>query len=267
MIIETREDVVRLSGSLHKNQWMTIKAAANLLIHNYPQGIIIDCGELDNISQDGAKTFLEAIRDIEAAHARIIVTNLPENVLSVVKSIPGIRSQLPIAASVEEARASLRAARRSTPAPTANAPGKGGSVILVPLVSNLDLTYGAQLAARLARPGKSEIRLIYLLEVARNLPLNAPLMEPEQAAQTALEAALQYTRQYNIPTWPHVERVREANDGIIAAVKTHAADLIVMGAADEPLGGEGHDDFHAMVDTLLHRAPCEVVVGRLKPPV
>ena len=101
MIIETKDDVVRLSGSLHKNQWLTIKAAANLLLQQHPEGIIVDCARLEEISEDGAKTFLEAMRDIEAARSRIIVANLPEKVLAVLKSVPGVRSQLPIAESVE----------------------------------------------------------------------------------------------------------------------------------------------------------------------
>src|SRR5437868_14974282 len=101
MIIETKDDVVRLSGSLTKNQWLTIKAAANLLLHDHPQGIIIDCAHLENISEDGAKTFLEAMRDIEAAKARIVVANLPQSLLSICRMVPGVRSQLPIADSVE----------------------------------------------------------------------------------------------------------------------------------------------------------------------
>ena len=113
MIIETRGDVVYLSGSLHKNQWMSIRAAANLLLHDHPQGIIVDCAGLENISEDGARTFLEAMRDIESARARILVASLPQKVLTVIKTVPGVRSQLPIAASVEAARASLKVQRRA----------------------------------------------------------------------------------------------------------------------------------------------------------
>src|SRR2546423_14889910 len=107
MIITSKDDVVQLAGSLHKNQWLTIKAAANLLLRDHPRGIIIDCEELTDVSEDGAKTFMEAMKDIQGAGSRIVVCNLPENVLRVVKSTPGIRSQLPLATSKEEARASL----------------------------------------------------------------------------------------------------------------------------------------------------------------
>lgn len=265
MIIETRDDVVRLSGSLHKNQWLTIKAAAAMALQEHPQGIIVDCSRLEEISEDGARTFLEAMRDIEAAKARIIVANLPPNVLIVLKTIPGVRSQLPIADSVEAARASLRMWHRpSAPTPSTETSRR---VILVPLVPGLDLTYGAHMAGRIGRAGRVEIRLIYFLEVARTLPLNAPLQEEEQAAQESLAQALQLAKQYNVPTTEHVEHVREAPDGILAAIKTQCADMVVIGATNEPVGAEGHDRFHHLVDTLLHRAPCEVIIGRLKPNV
>ncbi len=263
MIIETRSDVVRLSGSLHKNQWMSIRAAANLLLHEFPQGIIIDCAGLENISEDGARTFLEAMRDIEQARARIIVASLPQNVLSVIKTIPGVRSQLPVAASVEAARASLQMQRKApAPAPTPDAT-RSGQVILVPLMAEVDLSYGADLAARLAKAARAEVRLVYLLEVTRTLPLNAPLQEQEQAAQESLAKAVGMARRQNIVPQEHIERVREAVDGALAAVKTYSATQIVVGASKHAMDHGDHDRFDALVDTLLHRAPCEVIVGRL----
>ncbi len=264
MIIETRSDVVRLSGALHKNQWLTIKAAANLLLQQHPQGIIIDCADLDNISEDGAKTFLDALRDIEAAKARIVVANLPPNLLALFQTIPGLRSQMPVADSVEAARASLRLGNRPAAAPDSSDPTRRPTRLLVPLIEDLDLTYGAHLGARLARAAKAELRLTYFLEVPRTLPLNAPLHDEEQTAQQTLARAALYARQFNTPPGEHVERVRDATEGMVAAVKSQGIDLLVLAALQEPEGDERHDRFHALVDALLHRAPCEVVIGRQK---
>jgi anti-anti-sigma regulatory factor len=263
MIIETRGDVVRLSGTLHKNQWLTIRAAAGMLLQEHPQGIIVDCSQLQDISEEGAKTFLEAMRDIEAAKTRIIVVNLPENVLRVLKTVPGVRSQLPIASSIEEARASLGMHRPTAIAQGAPAPA-GVSVILVLLLSGVDLSYGADLAARLARAGRAEIRLTYLLEVTRTLPLNAPLVEQEKEAQESLARAMQYIRQYNLNAISHVERVRDAVDGALATIKLHRATQVVVGASSHSGEHGDHDRFDEVVDALLHRATCEVIVGRLR---
>lgn len=262
MIIETRDDVVSLSGSLHKNQWLTIRAAANLLLQNHPEGIIVDCADLQDISEDGAKTFLEAVRDIEAARSRIVVANLPEQVLGVLKKIPGVRSQLPVAQSVEEARASLKSAVRSSVGNSPTAAGRAGSTLLVPLVPNVDLSYGAALAAALARPARDEVRLVYFLEVARHLPLNSPLPDAEREAQTLLERAQQYARPYNVVMKTQLMRVREAGDGILATIKSESVDRVVIAAASQKEGAESYNAFDALVDLLLHRAPCEVVIGR-----
>src|SRR5437879_2535309 len=108
MIVTGKNDIVQLSGALHKNQWLTIKATARLLLQQHSQGILIDCSELTEVSEEGTKTFLEAMRDIQGEGARIVLVNLPDNVLQVMRCVPGVRSQLPIAKSEEEARASLR---------------------------------------------------------------------------------------------------------------------------------------------------------------
>lgn len=261
MIINSKDDVLSLSGSLHKNQWMTIKAAANLLLQDYPQGIIIDCSELTDISEGGACTFLDAMRDIEGAHAHILVANLPENVLSVCKTIPGVRSQLPIANSVEEARKSLQMTGKAV-APAVS--GKPGALVIVPLLANMDLSYGAALAGRLARAGQGEVRLIYFLEVARTLPLNAPLLEEEQAAQETLALAHQRIKPNGMPVSEYLEKVRDAADGILTAIKTYAADMVILGTVHRPALGDGYERYQRLVETLLKKAPCEVVIGRQK---
>ncbi len=271
MIIETKDDVVKLSGSLTRNQWMTIKAAANLLLTNHPEGIIVDCSYLDSISEDGAKTFLEAMRDIEAAKSRILVVSLPQQVLAVCKTVPGVRSQLPIADTIEDARASLRMAGRPGALADKRSGGSSDSSkritrILVPIVANMELTYGAALAARLSRGQRADIRLVYFLEVPRTLPLNAPLVDEEQSAQKMLRDAVERARLEGAAAKEHVERVRDASEGILAAAKNYQVDILVLGATTEPVAGELHEEFHLLVDTLIHRAPCEVIVGRQTPP-
>ncbi|HLV81587.1 MAG TPA: universal stress protein, partial [Chthonomonadaceae bacterium] len=121
-------------------------------------------------------------------------------------------------------------------------------------------------AGRVARPGRHEIRLIYFLEVARTLPLNAPLLEEERTAQEALTRALQLARPYNLTVTEHIEHVREAGDGILAAIRAYPADCVVLGATSEPLIGEDYERFQRLIDMLLNRAPCEVLIGRLKKP-
>lgn len=108
MIIEAREDVVQLEGELDKNLWPTIQAAANLLLRHHVEGIIVDGSGLTGCSAEGAKTFRDAMDYIARYRARIVVCALPENVLESIRAVPGVRSRLPVTATLEEARASLK---------------------------------------------------------------------------------------------------------------------------------------------------------------
>lgn len=264
MIIETRDDVVRLSGSMRKNQWLTIKAAANLLLQAHPEGIIIDASQLEDVTEEGSKTFLEAIRDIEMARSRIVVAALPEALLSRCRSLPGLRSQLSIADTVEGARASLRM-RGSAPAGPAPAAARRGGLILVPLLASLDLTYGGDLAARLCRPGKDCVQLAFFLEVARTLPIQAPLPDEERSASEALDRAAQLARHRGIEPQTRVERVREAADAIVALARNEGIDTVVIGAAGASSSVESRERLQRLVQTLLERLPCELILGRGRP--
>jgi anti-anti-sigma regulatory factor len=257
MIVTSKNDVVELSGSLHKNQWLAIKAAAKLLLRQHPQGILIDCSELEEVSEDGAKTFLDAMKDIQGEGARIIVCNLPDNVLRVVRSVPGVRSQLPIAKSVEEARASLRLGGSAAMGDAERPPAEKG--VLIPLVEGLDVDYAVTIAARLSREMRLPVLLVYLLAVGRNLPLNTPLAEQETAANRLLERAEQAARRQNLAFARYVERVRDVEEGVLQAIKNYKAGYVVLGA----FADHAEDDlFHTLVETLLHRAPCNVLIGR-----
>ena len=108
MIVESYEDVIILSGALRSNFWETIHTAISLTLKRHPTGVIIDCSGITEITPDGAETFHDAI-DFVAAHkrARIVVAAVSEEMLEVLRSVPEVRSQLPIAETVEAARKSL----------------------------------------------------------------------------------------------------------------------------------------------------------------
>lgn len=139
MIIEARDDVVTLEGSLVTNQWSAIQAPANLLLRFHPNGILIDAGGITRCTEDGARTFLDAMDYIERHRARIVVCHPPPEVQETLKNIPNLRSQLAIAATCEEGRASLDMAssvRRRNPlsARAADSNAVRPRLVMVPLV-------------------------------------------------------------------------------------------------------------------------------------
>ena len=262
MIIEARDDLVMLEGSLDKNLWPTIQAAANLLLRQNTQGIIIDGSGLTGCSPAGAQTFRDAMDYIERYRARIVVCQLPECVMEVVRTVPGVRSRLPIAATLEDARNSLRLARTGT----GQASGAGGRAlqdILVPLLQGDTPETATVLACRLARAGgqKTQVHLAYIFEVPRQLPLNAPLPEEESQAAQTLEAAENWVRREGLKPLAHVARARDVGEEIVHQAGLLKADIIVLscGAAGQPC-----EDFMARVARpVLDHAPCEVILNKL----
>jgi hypothetical protein len=106
MIIEVKEDTLYLSGSFCDNQWPTLEGAVRYLLRNHPKGIIVDCSRM-SLAESGVKTFIEVLRNAAVQRWRVLFVNLPEELSKQIKTIPGLRSQLPVAGSVEEARQSL----------------------------------------------------------------------------------------------------------------------------------------------------------------
>ena len=261
MIIEAREDVVRLEGSLDKNLWPTIQAAANLLLRHHVQGIIVDGSGLTGCSPEGAKTFRDAMDYIERYRARIVVSGLPECVMDVVRAVPGVRSRLPVTETLEEARASLNLGGPGvTRAVAGNRPPLE---ILVPFLSSHNTDAATALACRLAKADsvqKARLHLAYVLEVPRHLPLTSPLPEEEAAAAQALEAAGRVARTQAVTAETLVTRSRDAGEEIVAQAERLGATMIVLAylPSDDP-----SDTLMSRVSrTILDRAPCEVVLNK-----
>lgn len=261
MIIEAREDVVKLEGSLDSNLWPTIQAAANLLLRNHPNGIIIDGSGLKDCSTGGAETFRAGMTYIQNHSARIVVCGVPNGVMQCLRTIPGIRSSLPITNTLEEARASLSLAN----APGGSMSGKGAPPhdILVPLLSAEGWDSAVSLACRLAKSEgqKSHVHLEYFLEVPRTLPLTAPLPEEEAIARDVLAVAEKFVRNAGLRVTTHVARGRDAGEEIVNRTNVINANLIVLTSvpSDDPT----HSTISHVADMVLDRAPCEVMLHRV----
>lgn len=182
MIIQSKGDVVILRGVLAENHWPALKSVVSLLLKRHPAGVIIDGSELTEVSDAGAKTFLDASEFIESQRARVVVAGLADDIVQAISDVPGIRSQLPRAATVEEARASLAVSGTATLPAAQRRP-----VILVPLIGDWrrSVDYAVAEASRL----KADIHLLYVIEVPRAQPLGVPLPEQEREAERVLAAA------------------------------------------------------------------------------
>jgi len=250
LIIEAREDTITLRGSIKTNIWPAIQAAAALLLENHPTGIIIDCSALEKITPKGAETFADAFRYIQERDARIVVAALTQELLEIGKEVPGVRSQLPLANTVDEARASLEL-EEVTPER-----GKARLAAVVPILG--DWRSAVYHAAKLAMGLSTEIHLVDLIKVPRSLPIGTPLPDRESSGQVRLEAAKALVSELGFKAFSHVERVRSKSNGLLEFVEQLHADYTVI-SIDRPVLSEPYmDDSEAM--NLLESADFEVSV-------
>ena len=260
MIIEARDDVVQLEGTLDRNLWPMIQAAANLLLRQHPQGIIVDAALLAACTMEGAQTFRDAMNYIERYRARIVVSAISEDVMEVLRAVPGIRSRLPIAPTVDDARASLRLALPGAASGRSRRPLQD---ILVPLLRADTLETSTRLACRLARADGqiARLHLAYILEVPRQMPLAAPLPAEEAVAAGVLNAAQAWVIKEGLKAVPHVVRARDAGEEIVHQAQLLSASIIVLSRC--PSSGDEDDFMTDILRTVLDRAPCEVILNKL----
>jgi len=274
MIIDARSDVVTLSGRLEKNLWPNIQAAAQLLLRLHPNGILIDASEVTYCCPEGARTFIDAIEYIERHRARIVLCRAPECVMSVIRTVPGARSQVAISATLEEARASLdlelRARKRERPLrgsetepPTVLVPILQGTMSVksplgiahtVGCEVHHDETHDRQ--ARVAI--KPRIQLSYVLVVPRSLPLNTPLPEEEVDARALLKEAEDFAALHGLNLNADVARTRDAAEEIVELAQRLKAIKMVIGIPPTALGRETS----IVTNTILQKSPCEVLLTK-----
>ncbi|MCC6484613.1 MAG: STAS domain-containing protein [Armatimonadetes bacterium] len=251
MIVYAKDDLVSLSGNLHRNYWLTIKAAANLLLREHPEGIIIDCVDLADISEEGAHTFVDAARDIRQSGARMIMANIPDDVREEIKSVPGLRSRVPVADSVELARASLQA--------SALASSQADRGILVPVMYGLDYTDDIEVAAGLARAYSVPLILHYCIEVPRDVPLGTPLPELEQRGRDLLQGAAAAAEKAGVAYQTHIELVRDLSEGLLRQIDEHHATFLVLSVTQNE---RRSDELHVLIAKLFERGNCPLLLAR-----
>lgn len=234
MIVESYEDVIVLSGALRSNFWETIHTAISLTLKRHPTGVIIDCSGITECTQEGAATFVDAMQFIEGHHARIIVAAVPPQVVDVLKSVPGVRSQLPIAASVEDARHSLDLLPHETQKTRKKVVTQGPvRKVIVCLTGEQADEYVLQVATQIASPGPTEVLVVYPLIVPRDLPLQAPLIEQEDAAIVTLNQAKAKLDRAEVSNDIRLERARDVASAIEGITESRSFDQVLVGLPSE----------------------------------
>lgn len=237
MIVESFEDVINLSGSLKYNFWDTVHTAISLTLKRHATGVIIDCSGITDCTHEGAETFRDILAYIQEHDARVICVAVPSGVMEVLKTTAEVRSQLPIASSVEEARHSLdllahtRDGKKKQPFQVEEL-----TKIVLYLTGGDRDTIGLEAAKRMAGGLHGEVLLVYVIAVPRELPLQAPLTKEEDQALAALQAAQQNLTARGVPHQILVHRGRDVASSLEDVMDEQKGDVLLI-----PLSSEGSE--------------------------
>jgi nucleotide-binding universal stress UspA family protein len=130
--------------------------------------------------------------------------------------------------------------------------------IVVPVGAEGDLsTPAVETAARLASK-RGTVVLVSVLEVPRELPLDALFPDEEDQARWRLRRAAAIVESYGVHAVQHLERGYGAASTVLELAEQHEADLIVLGAPARTR--KGRSSFGRTATAILHRATCRVML-------
>jgi nucleotide-binding universal stress UspA family protein len=130
--------------------------------------------------------------------------------------------------------------------------------IVVPVDSEGALSMRAVEAAARVSSKSATIVLVYVIEVPRELPLDALFAEEEEAARTVLRNAAAIAETYGIHVVQRLERAYGGAPAVLEVADEFEADMIVLGAPRRTR--RGRSAFGATATSILRRATCRVML-------
>ena len=137
---------------------------------------------------------------------------------------------------------------------------KSAYPVIVP-VSNPDTASGlVSLAADIARRQEGHLVLVQVIQVPEHLPLDNRRFEAQRKLDL-LERSLAQADALDVPTVGLTRLSRSIDQGILETIVEEGAELVVMGS-NVTSQSAGRLGFGSIVDSVLDRASCEVIVLR-----
>lgn len=132
--------------------------------------------------------------------------------------------------------------------------------ILVPVVGTHTDEDAVMLACSLSKKEKAEILLLYVIEVRRNLPIDAEMGEQIQQGERVLERVVHFADRIGCRVQTDLLQAREAGAAIVNEAVEREAQLIVMGVPYHERYGEYCVQPRAQY--VLDHAECRVILAR-----
>ena len=130
--------------------------------------------------------------------------------------------------------------------------------ILVPVTGTEADEEAIKLACRLVKKNKGEIRVIYVITVKRNLPLDAEIESEIRKAEGILDHIERVAEEEDYEVETDLLQAREAGLTIVEEAAELKVDLILMGVKYKRRFGQF--SLGATVLYVLKNAPCRVIL-------
>lgn len=132
--------------------------------------------------------------------------------------------------------------------------------ILVPVEGATTDHESIVLACSLAKRDKSEILLLYVIEVRRNLPIDAEMTKEIEYGEMVLDKVQRFADKIGCRVQTDLLQAREAGAAIVNESVERDAQLIVMGVPYQEKFGEYC--VQARAQYVLEHAGCRVILAR-----
>ncbi len=222
MIIEARKSRITLCGAMERNHWRTIRAAAQLLLTHSPGGIVVDCGQVNKTTPEGVLTFEQGIDEVTAQGHKIIFAGLPPDLRQTVGNIPGLRSEIIVMDTVEEAERILGIETRYIERPVGT-----GELNVVVMGEDLIETPAVVLACLLAKRRLTRLHITHMMEVPHFLPLSASPPEIEKTGRS-LDLARSLAHDRGFSTTVEIAHVRTLEAGLHGVISDLSPNAVFL---------------------------------------
>ena len=132
--------------------------------------------------------------------------------------------------------------------------------ILVPVDGSHPSMQAVGLACELARKNKGRVYAVHVIEVKRQLPLDAPMQGEEDVGEEVLLSAEKVAKKEGYRVESEILHAREAGPAIVDEAIARRADLIILGMPYSRPFGEY--EVGRVAEYVLRSAPCEVWLCR-----
>jgi len=115
-------------------------------------------------------------------------------------------------------------------------------------------------ACVIARRSKGKVYIVHVIQVSRNLPLDAEIEDETAAGEKILASAEKIADVMDCDAETEILQAREVGPAIVDEAVERGVDMIVMGIDYKKRFGEW--DMGSVVPYVLRNAPCRVLLWR-----